>query len=76
MIYELTGVLSQEYCKAVIVLKRASHPNILSIEGVVPNLFEACMVSKFMENGNIMVYVRKNSGVNRLELVGSDTSMI
>jgi hypothetical protein len=29
---------------------------LLSIEGVAPSFFEACAVSKWMENGGAMVY--------------------
>jgi len=46
------------------------HPNVMSIEGVAPKLFEFCMVSKWMENGNLSQYVAKHPGANRLELVG------
>ena len=45
------------------------HPNILSIEGVVPDLFEFGMVSQWMENGDLLSYTLKNPGANRLELV-------
>lgn len=45
------------------------HPNILSIEGVAPKLFEFCMVSQWMANGSILAYVTKHPGANRLELV-------
>ena len=49
---------------------RMKHLNVLSIEGVAPELFEFCMVSRWMENGRISDYVKKYVGVNRLELVG------
>jgi hypothetical protein len=58
----------QKYCKEVILLKRANHPNILSIEGVASKLFEFCMVSQWMPNGRILEYVGKHPGANRLEL--------
>ena len=45
------------------------HPNILSIEGVNQSLFEFCMISQWMENGNIPSYVMKYPEANRLELV-------
>jgi len=47
-----------------------NHPNILSIEGVAPELFEFCMVSRWMAHGNILDYTKEHTGVNRLELVG------
>jgi hypothetical protein len=46
-----------------------NHPNILSIEGVAPELFKFCMVSEWMENGNLLDYVVKHPGVDRLQLV-------
>ena len=45
------------------------HPNILSIEGVAPQLFGFCMVSRWMENGNILGYIKRYPSTNRLELV-------
>ena len=63
-------LFDQKYCKEVIICKRAKHPNILSIEGVAPRLFEFCMVSQWMPNGSMLGYVAKYPGVNRLELVG------
>ena len=60
---------AQKYCKEVIVCKRMEHPNILSIEGVAPGLFEFCMVSQWMLNGDMLAYVAQHPGVNRLELV-------
>ena len=61
---------AQKYCKEVIVCKRVEHPNILSIKGVAPGLFEFCMVSQWMPNGSMLAYVTQYPGVNRLELVG------
>ncbi|KAF9646872.1 kinase-like protein [Thelephora ganbajun] len=70
-VYELddTNEINKKYCKEVIVRKRAKHPNILSIEGVAPKLFEFCMVSEWMPNGNILEYITKHPAVDRLELV-------
>ncbi|KAF9647956.1 kinase-like protein [Thelephora ganbajun] len=70
-VYEQDPVdmIDKRYCKAVIVLKRANHPNILSIEGVAPKLFKFCVVSQWMPNGGLLGYVTKHPGVNRLELL-------
>ena len=46
-----------------------NHPNVLSIEGVAPGLFEFCLVSRWMVNGGILDYVKQYVGANRLELV-------
>ena len=59
----------QRYCKEVIVWKRAVHENILAIEGVARDLFQFSMVSRWMENGDLLKYVKANPGVNRLDLV-------
>ena len=46
-----------------------NHPNVLSIEGVAPEIFEFCMVSRWMAHGNILDFVKKYTAANRLELV-------
>ena len=46
------------------------HPNVLSIEGVAPGLFEFCMVSLWMLKGNVLEYVALHPEADRLELVG------
>ena len=52
-----------------------SHPNVLRIEGVAPDSFPCCMVSRWMENGNMLEYLNQYKGhIDRLDLVsaGSD----
>jgi len=61
--------INKRYCKEVIVCKRVRHRNILSIEGVAPELFAFCMVSQWMEHGNVLNYVNRYPEVNRLELL-------
>ncbi|KAF9649193.1 kinase-like protein [Thelephora ganbajun] len=70
-VYELddTDKINKRYCKEVIVCKRANHPNVLSIEGVAPKLFEFSMVSQWMPNGNMLGYVEQYPGTNRLKLL-------
>ena len=46
------------------------HPNVMSMEGVAPKLSKFCMVSEWMENGDLLQYMRSYPGANRLELVG------
>ena len=51
-----------------------NHPNILRIEGAAPDLFPCCMVSRWMENGNLLEYLRQPSGpIDRLDLVRADS---
>jgi len=52
-----------------VVAKRIKHPNVMTIEGVAPKLFKYCMVSPWMEGGNMLEYVRKYPKVDRLGLV-------
>lgn len=47
------------------------HENVLNIEGVAPGLFEFCMVSRWMDNGNMLNYVRTQGQVDRMGLVSS-----
>ena len=48
---------------------RVKHQNILAIEGVAPRVNEYCMVSEWMEYGNILQYLIKHPGAKRLQLV-------
>lgn len=63
--------IPQKYYKDVTICRRVRHENILNIEGVVPELFEFCMVSKWMDNGNMLEYVRTKERVDRAGLVSS-----
>lgn len=50
-----------------------NHPNILPIEGAAPDLFPCCMLSRWMENGNLLEYLSQSPGpVDRLDLVRTD----
>lgn len=50
-----------------------NHPNVLRIEGVASGLFPCCMVSRWMENGNVLEYLNQYQGhIDRLELVRSN----
>ncbi|KAF9646793.1 kinase-like protein [Thelephora ganbajun] len=66
---EDTDKINKKYCKEVVVLKQVRHPNILSVEGVAPKLFEFSMVSQWMPNGNMLKYTEQYPGANRLELL-------
>jgi len=62
--------MNKKYCKEVIVCKRAKHPNVLSIEGVVHRgIFEFGMVFQWMDNGDLLSYVTKHPEVNRLDML-------
>ena len=59
----------QRFCKEVLLWKRLSHPNILTFYGASTNHNQFCMVSPWMENGNVISYTRRNPEANRLRLV-------
>ena len=45
------------------------HKNILPLYGVSTTVSDFCLVLPWYENGNIMDYLKKESGVNRFDLV-------
>ncbi|PCH36149.1 kinase-like protein, partial [Wolfiporia cocos MD-104 SS10] len=49
--------------------KRMEHKNIVPFFGINMELFSLCMVSKWMENGCIVTYIKREPSVNRLELL-------
>ncbi|KAF9643286.1 kinase-like protein [Thelephora ganbajun] len=46
--------IGKKYCKEVMICRRIRHENVLNIEGVALELFDFCMVSKWMGNGNML----------------------
>lgn len=62
----------QRFCKEVLLWKLLTHPNILTFYGASTRQNQFCMVSPWMENGNILNYTRKAPEANRLRLVSSD----
>lgn len=63
--------LYQKFCKCVIICRRIGHENIMSVEGVAPVLFELSLVSKWMDNGNVLQYAKAHPQVDRVHLVSS-----
>jgi len=63
-------VITQMFCKEVVMWKSLRHPNVLPLLGVTmeENLF--AMVSEWMINGNINEFVKAHRDANRFELVG------
>ena len=62
----------QKYCREVIMSRRMNHPNVLRIEGVAPDSFACCMVSRWMDNGNMLEYLNQYQGhIDRLDLVST-----
>lgn len=56
---------------------RMNHKNVLRVEGVAPNLFTCCMISRWMDNGNMLDYLTRHQGaIDRLELVSTDSDRV
>ena len=54
--------------------KRLMHPNISPLLGVIVNHFQ--LISNWMSGGNLGEYIKNNSDVNRLKLVGAPLSRL
>ena len=59
----------QRFCREVMTWKTLRHPNVLSLIGVTMEEKRLVMVSEWMENGNIINFLEKESNADRLELV-------
>jgi serine/threonine protein kinase len=62
--------MAQQLCKDVILWKRLSHPNIIPLLGASIDDTLLYTVSKWMNQGTIVRYLRSNPGANRRKLVG------
>lgn len=58
------------FCKQVAILKKLSHPNVLPILGFTTE-GQLRMVSSWMENGNIVNYLKTHRKKVRIPLVSS-----
>ena len=72
-----TKIVSQQFCKEVILWNSLSHPNVLKLVGVLGGIdqYQFATVSEWMAHGNIMEYIRKKA-TNRLELVSTSNFQI
>ena len=61
----------QRLFQEIVIWRRLSHPNVLPVLGVSPQLFPLCIVTEWTINGNIMDFTSKHPEVNRLRLVRS-----
>ena len=60
----------QQFCKEVLVAKLVDNDNVLAIDGVqMVDESKLCIVSKWMEHGDIHTYIQRNQDVDRVELV-------
>ena len=61
----------QKFCKEFVLWNALRHPNVLPLIGVIMTETELTMVSEWMPNGNINLFVKERQDVNRFELVSS-----
>ena len=59
----------QRFCREAVAWKHLQHPNILPLLGVTVSGHRFMMVSKWMENGNIIQFIGKDQDINRTLLV-------
>lgn len=62
--------LTKAWCKEIVVCRNLSHPNVLSFLGVVSmDSLPLCIVSKWMQNGNISEFLKRDGQFNRRPLL-------
>jgi len=62
--------VQKSFCKEAVFWRRLVHPNIVSFLGVVNSeSLPLCMVSIWMQNGNMAKFLERNPRSNRLELL-------
>ncbi|KAG6807441.1 hypothetical protein H0H92_007534, partial [Tricholoma furcatifolium] len=62
------GSASRQFAREMLLWGQLSHPNIVPIYGIFRYKGRPCMVSQWMENGNIHEYLKKNLEAPRLQL--------
>ena len=70
MTFDRLTAIVQRFCKEAIRWKALNHPNVLPLLGVTVDTGQFVMVSEWMENGNIIEFIRSHQDVDRFELVG------
>ncbi|KAF9644225.1 kinase-like protein [Thelephora ganbajun] len=61
--------IRRRFCREVIIRRCLCHSNVLPLLGVTMNGNQFVMVSEWMDDGNINEFLKKNTNVNRLELL-------
>ncbi|KAF9781352.1 kinase-like domain-containing protein [Thelephora terrestris] len=58
----------------LVIWRRLSHPNVLPVLGISPELFPLCIVSGWMIDGNILDFMSAHPKVSRLRLLAEAAS--
>ena len=61
--------LPQRYFKEVVAWKRLNHPNVIPMYGAAPDIAELCVVSPWMPEGDLLQYLDRYPGANRVSIV-------
>ena len=69
MTFDRLTAIVQRFCKEAIRWKALNHPNVLPLLGVTVDTGQFVMVSEWMENGNIIEFIRSHQDIDRFELV-------
>ncbi|EIN03644.1 kinase-like protein, partial [Punctularia strigosozonata HHB-11173 SS5] len=56
------------FCREAVVWKRLNHPHIVPFIGIDPSN-QACIVSEWMEHGDVMSYIESHPRANRVQLI-------
>ena len=69
MSIEALIVVTQKFCKEVLMWKSLDHKNVLPLLGATMSDNTLTMISEWMVNGNINEFINAHGSVNRFELV-------
>ncbi|KAF9262809.1 kinase-like protein [Marasmius fiardii PR-910] len=61
----------EDFCQEALIWTQFDHPNVLKLLGVNTSLFKAdfCLVSPWMENGDIVTFLGKRTNHDRLRSI-------
>ncbi|KAE9384733.1 kinase-like protein, partial [Gymnopus androsaceus JB14] len=68
---EIRQKIRKQFCNEALLWRQLKHPNILPLLGVNTDLFSPsfCLISPWMENGNIISYLKQNTAHNRYKVL-------
>ncbi|KAF8145106.1 kinase-like domain-containing protein [Mycena galopus ATCC 62051] len=61
--------LLKEFGREALIWRQLCHPNLLPFLGIYYLDSRLCLVSPWMENGNVMEFLRNQANINRLSLI-------
>ncbi|KAF9645222.1 kinase-like protein, partial [Thelephora ganbajun] len=70
--YQTNAVqVKKKFCREAVAWKHLQHPNILPLLGATISKSKLCLISEWMDQGNVAQYLehRENLEVNRIELL-------